>query len=298
MLNCLLWLHTRTWTIMWWAGRTGTWPWTRSVGRPGLKTTSTAPSSWMHSATSSISSRLSTAWPTSGSSAGPFVSPDLRWSRTNLCSPQQVPVGRLPESWRVLQSENRPGLLRLHQTGWLSCSHHIEQVQELSFHALVGRSQVLLWFYSAGLHLWSSLRCGTPPWATSLPPLRLIRCSRLLGKHTDCWPLRNRLTFLIIKAANIFKYDANGIFIICCLNFLMTLGVLWMYFVTRAFWDASGVRTSYFCQSYRYSKSLSFNIYINVHVRDEMFPLSLIKKKKNSESVFSIYLIHLRHFHI
>lgn len=82
MLNRLLWLHPRTWTIMWWAGRTGTWPWTTLVDRTGLKTTSTAPSSWMHSATSSTSNRLSTAWPTSGSSAGPFVhiDADFTWS--------------------------------------------------------------------------------------------------------------------------------------------------------------------------------------------------------------------------
>lgn len=79
--------------------------------------------------------------------------------------------------------------------------------------------QVLICFYCAGHHLWSGLRSGTPLWATSLPPLRLIHCSHLLGKHTDCWPLCSRLTFLTIKAANIFKYDANGVFMICCLNF-------------------------------------------------------------------------------
>lgn len=89
MLNCLFWLHTRTWTIMWWAGRTGTWPWTTSVDRTGLKTTSTAPSSWMHSATSSTSSRLSTAWPTSGSGAGPFVhiDADSTWSTMHTAQP-------------------------------------------------------------------------------------------------------------------------------------------------------------------------------------------------------------------
>lgn len=152
MLNCLFWLHTRTWTIMWWAGRTGTWPWTTSVDRTGLKTTSTAPSSWMHSATSSTSSRLSTAWPTSGSGAGPFVhiDADSTWSTMHtaqLCSPQQVPVGGLPESWRVLQSENRPELLHLHQTGWLGCSHRTEQVQQLCFHVLVRHFQVLVFFF-------------------------------------------------------------------------------------------------------------------------------------------------------
>lgn len=52
---------------MWWAGRTGTWPWTTLVDQTGLKTTLTAPSSWMRGSTSSTSSRRSTAWPTSGS---------------------------------------------------------------------------------------------------------------------------------------------------------------------------------------------------------------------------------------
>lgn len=78
---------------MWWAGRTGTWRWTTSGDRTGLKTTWTAPSSWTHSATSSTSSPLSTAWPTSGSArVHPFttaqVSPDPRRTHTTsaLCS--------------------------------------------------------------------------------------------------------------------------------------------------------------------------------------------------------------------
>lgn len=119
MLNCLLWLHTRTWTIMWWAGRTGTWPWTTSVDRTGLKTTSTAPSSWMHSATSSTSSRLSTAWPTSGSSAGPFVA-DFTWSMMHTDRPLLSTArscGRAPrelaclpirkQTWVTLPSSDR-----------------------------------------------------------------------------------------------------------------------------------------------------------------------------------------------
>jgi len=58
---------------MLWAGLTGTWPWTRLVAQTGLKTLWTALLLWMRSSTSSTSSQLFTAWPTSGSR--PFASP-------------------------------------------------------------------------------------------------------------------------------------------------------------------------------------------------------------------------------
>lgn len=158
----------------------------------------------MPSATSSTSSRPSTAWPTSGRGGGRGPGFVCRFGPIHTdaprCSPQQIPVGGVPESGRVLRPGNPTGLLRLRQTRRLGRPRRPQQVRE---RVVVRRSRylyVFCCFCPAGPRLRSSLRSGTPSWATSPSPLRLTRCSRSLGEPPERRPLHNRLTFLI-KAA-------------------------------------------------------------------------------------------------
>lgn len=99
-------------------------------------------------------------------------------------------MGGVTESGCVRQSQIRPRLHCLHQTRWLSCAHHTQQVLYIQCVGLCVHDYGFKWTTYAcvsfvGHHQWSRLKSGIRLWATSPPLLRLGQCSHLLGTHTD-----------------------------------------------------------------------------------------------------------------
>lgn len=159
------------------------------MDRTGWKTTWTAPSSWTRSETSSTSSPCSTAWPTSGSGVHVHVQADF-----TLIYQAHGPTSALRSKF-LWEGSQRVGVSS-NQDADLSYSAFIRpdgsvvfivlnRYRSCAFRYVWDVSRFLHCCYRAGHHLRSRLRCGTPPWATSPPPLRLTRCSRWLGKLTD-----------------------------------------------------------------------------------------------------------------
>lgn len=163
----------------------------------------------MQSVTSSTSSHLFTAWPTSGKHL--YVTWSLITIDTKVIFPrwpchdmliqkllkQQVPLGGITEGGGVCQQVHRAEIYCLHQTGWFSGAHHTQQVRVIKpvWKCAINRKILNCCCASPQVVIWH------PVW--SLGSCRGILSLHRSGSVTTHTCLEQKLTLLIQTDTNV-----------------------------------------------------------------------------------------------